>query len=113
MRNAAPGERTRWSSTVEAYGRRERSWASWLRRRVAFTRCLCRGPQFGHGRNDLAAHHLERPDPVHADDPAEDRFHAHAGEPSKALDDLARLGAVFAQVEAERCGLLDRVIVAN
>src|ERR1700730_7517795 len=77
-------------------------------------RRLGRGSGSGtrHLGDHIAAHDLDRLDLVDTDHPAEDGLDTHPGQPAQALDDLAGLGAVLANIEGERRRLLDGVEVA-
>ena len=69
------------------------------------------GSDLGHRRNDLAAHHLDRPDVVDANHPAEYGLDAQRTEPAQPTEQLRDFRAVGANVEREWRGLLDRVVV--
>jgi hypothetical protein len=45
----------------------------------------------GHDGNDMAAHDLQRRDPVDTDHPAEHCLDAHAGQPAELAEQFFRL----------------------
>src|SRR5918911_2665697 len=63
-------------------------------------------------RDDLVADDLKRRDPVHVRDGADHGFDAHTREPAQALDQFAHPLAVLADIEGERAGLLDRIVIS-
>src|SRR5215203_4314044 len=65
----------------------------------------------GHNGYYVSADDLERRDPVHAGNEADYRLYPHPREPAQLSYQLLRLLAVFADVEAERAGLLYGFIV--
>src|SRR5919112_395165 len=67
--------------------------------------------QIGDRGDYLSADYLQRRDPVHVRDDAYNRLDAHAGEPAQPSDRLVHLRAILTDIEGERTGLLDRVVI--